>query len=338
MLQIQSDFPLKSYNTFGITASTAFYTEIESASQISELVGMELYNKMPHLILGGGSNLLFIQNFNGITVRSIIKGIEVINENNSEFFVRVGSGMIWDDFVVHAVENKWGGIENLSGIPGTVGASPIQNIGAYGVEVKDVIENVEGFDFSTNSFIEFDNPACKFGYRSSLFKEKLKNEFLICYVTFRLQKLPHTLRTDYGVIGKELEKYHGKNISNIRKAVCAIRNAKLPDPAKLGNAGSFFKNPIIEFSRAEKFKIDYPTIPVYPSSDDHVKLSAAWLIDQAGCKGISLGRVASHKDQPLVLVNLGDATGEEVLELARFIEQRVHDVFGVTLEKEVNIV
>jgi UDP-N-acetylmuramate dehydrogenase len=338
MLQIQSDFPLKSYNTFGITASTAFYTEIEAVSQLSELIGKKMFNKLPLLFLGEGSNLLFTQNFNGITIRSIIRGVEVIGENSTDFFVRVGSGMIWDDFVVHAIENNWGGIENLSGIPGTVGASPIQNIGAYGVEVKDVIENVEGYDFSTSSFIEYDNPACKFGYRSSLFKEKLKNQFLICYVTFRLQKPPHTLRTDYGVIGKELDKYHEKNISNIRKAVCAIRNAKLPDPARLGNAGSFFKNPIVEISRAEKLKIDNPTIPIYHASEDRVKLSAAWLIDQAGCKGISLGRVASHKDQPLVLVNLGGATGEEVLELARFIEQRVHDVFGVTLEKEVNIV
>jgi UDP-N-acetylmuramate dehydrogenase len=338
MNQIQSDFPLQQYNTFGIIANTAFYTEIDLVAQIPELIETEIFIKMPHLILGGGSNILFTQNFPGLTIRSRIAGFELIDEDKEYVYLRVGSGMIWDEFVAVAIENNWGGIENLSGIPGTIGASPIQNIGAYGAEAKDVVIKVEGFDFEQKTFETLDNASCNFGYRTSFFKEKLKNRFLVCYVTFRLKKAPHLLITNYGAIGKELEKYTEKNISTIRKAVCAIRNSKLPDPAVIGNAGSFFKNPTVEKDQAEELKNNYPTIPTYPVAEGSLKLSAAWLIDQAGCKGIQQGKAASHKDQPLVLVNLGGATGNNILELAQFIEKRVHDVFGVKLEKEVNIV
>ncbi len=338
MNQIQSDFALQHSNTFGIIASTAFYTEIDSLVQIPELIETEIFKKMPHLILGEGSNMLFTQNFSGLTLRSRITGFEKVDEDKEYVHIRVGSGTIWDEFVAIAIENSWGGIENLSGIPGTVGASPIQNIGAYGVEVKDIVVKVEGYDFDQKTFKTFDNASCNFGYRTSYFKENLKNKFLVCYVTFRLKKAPHLLMTTYGAIEKELAKYPEKSISTIRNAVCAIRNAKLPDPAVLGNAGSFFKNPTIDVGQAEELKKSYPTIPTYPAADNRVKLSAAWLIDQAGCKGITQGQVASHKEQPLVLINLGGATGEEVLALAQFIEKRVYDVFGVMLEKEVNIV
>ncbi len=338
MIRIQADFPLQAYNTFGIEAITSFYTEVSSIDQIRELMATDVFNKYPHFILGGGSNILFKQDFPGLTIHPLINGTEITDEDTSHVYLKAGGGMAWDELVQYAVENNWGGIENLSGIPGTVGASPIQNIGAYGVEVKDVIVAVEGVNLENGKTIIFDNTSCKFGYRTSVFKEKLKNRFLVCNVTFRLTKTHHALITKYGTIEKELEKYTKRDIATIRKVVCEIRNAKLPDPALLGNAGSFFKNPVVSEDKGKELKKKYPEIPQYPSDKGCVKLSAAWLIEQSGCKGIQLNRAASHTLQPLVLVNLGGASGREILGLAAYIEQRVREVFGINLEKEVNII
>jgi UDP-N-acetylmuramate dehydrogenase len=338
MLHIQSNYPLKNYNTFGISAKASFFAELNAINDIEELISSDIFRNEPHIILGGGSNMLFTRDYQGFIMHSTLAGIACIKENSEESEIRVGSGVEWDKLVIYAVENELGGIENLSGIPGNVGASPVQNIGAYGVEVRDTIINVEGFDFRQKKIQSYNNKECRFGYRTSIFKEQFKNEFLITHVTFRLKKPPHKLVTEYGAIKTELEKYGEKSISTLRRSVIAIRNSKLPDPLKTGNAGSFFKNPVVTKELADKVKTGFPEVPTYAAAEGFVKLSAAWLIEQSGCKGIQKGQAASHKIQPLVLINLGGATGNEILELAQIIEHRVYEKFGITLVKEVNIV
>jgi UDP-N-acetylmuramate dehydrogenase len=338
MTKIQPNYSLQNLNTFRIEAVADYFTEINTVDDLPGLTETEIFSQTSHLILGTGSNILFAQDYKGLVIHPALEGIEVLNEDTDTLSVRVGSGVVWDRFVEYAVEHHWGGVENLSGIPGTVGASPIQNIGAYGTEVKDIITNVEGYDLDLKAFKSYNNHACKFGYRTSLFKEELKNRFIVCYVTFRLTKPPHKLETSYGTVEKELQNHTDRSIATMRKVICAIRNSKLPDPAKVGNAGSFFKNPVIENTVLVKLRKLHPALPGYPFTDDSSKLSAAWLIEQAGCKGLQLGNAATHRDQPLVVINMGGATGKEILRLSVYIKNKVLKMFGIQLEEEVNIV
>jgi len=338
MLDLKTNFSLKQYNTFGIDVSAEFFTEIFTTDDINELIASDIFTKHPRLILGGGSNILFTKDYRGLIIHSRIRGIETIEENKDFVYLRVGSGEIWDELVEYSVSKGWGGLENLSAIPGHVGASPIQNIGAYGVEVKDVINEVQGIDLVKGQTLLFTNSDCEFAYRNSIFKQKFKNDFLLTHVVFKLKKFPHTLATGYGQVEKALSKEKEKTISVMRKIICEIRNSKLPDVKTIGNAGSFFKNPIVSSAIADELKSKISDIPLFRASDGKYKLSAAWLIEKAGYKGIQLGNAGSYKHQPLVLINLGNAEGKEIVNLADFIKNKVNELFGVNLETEVNII
>lgn len=337
-MHIKTNYSLRTLNTFGVETKADYYVDIHSDEDLEKLSVHELLTNNSILILGGGSNILFTGDFRGLVIHPKFMGIEQIDEDERSVIVRAGSGVIWDDFVRHAVNYGWGGVENLSIIPGNVGASPIQNIGAYGVEVKEVIEKVEGFHLSKRIFSDYSGSDCQFGYRTSIFKHELKNDFLITHVTFRLLKPPHVLSTGYGAVEEKLRTYHERSISAVREVITEIRNAKLPDPDKIGNAGSFFKNPVIQNDMASDLKKRFPDIPLYPAENSNSKLSAAWLIDKVRCKGIRKGNAGTHDKQPLVLINLGNATGNEIIQLAEYIRKKVEKKFGVRLESEVNII
>ena len=338
MLEITTNFDLSEKNTFGLTAFTEYFTLIDSISGFKELFNAPIYHENPKMVLGGGSNILFTKNYEGLLIHPVFKGVELLEENDEFVVIRVGSGMTWDDLVQYAVENNWGGLENLTDIPGNVGAAPVQNIGAYGVEVKDSIVKVETADLESGEIRTFTEADCRFGYRTSIFKEEFKNKLLITHVRFRLRKSPHRVLTEYGTVEEMLSKKRDRSIRSVRQVIREIRAAKLPDYRVQGNAGSFFKNPIVEPEVAERILDEYPPAPIYPTDTRQIKLSAAWLIDQSGCKGLRMGNVATHSKQPLVIVNLGDATGNEVLALAQHIQKVVKEKFGIQLEPEVNIV
>jgi UDP-N-acetylmuramate dehydrogenase len=338
MIEIKENFGLLPYNTFRIDVKANYFVELKNEEEISELFQFDIFHKQNHLILGGGSNILFTKNFNGLIMHPVIKGMDLLDETDEEIVIKVGSGVVWDEFVEFAVKKDWGGIENLSNIPGNVGASPIQNIGAYGREVKNVIEKVEGIILSSGKSINFANSQCNFGYRTSIFKREFRNDILITRVTFRLKKQPHILITHYDPIENELLKYKTRNIDTIRKIICDVRGLKLPKVEEIGNAGSFFKNPVIPVDMAEKLKSIHSGIPIYRVDDKVAKLSAAWLIEKAGCKGLRQGNAGTYDKQALVLINLGNALGEEIVALGKFIQQNVFNEFGVSLEAEVNIV
>ena len=337
MPEIKENFELLRHNTFRIDVKTRYFVEIASEEEAFELLQSDIFHKNPHLILGGGSNILFTHNYEGLIIHPTIGGINIIDETDDEILVKVGSGVVWDKFVEYAVTMNWGGIENLSDIPGSIGASPVQNIGAYGVEVKDVVVNVEGINLSSGKPESFVTTQCKFEYRNSVFKNEYKNNFLIFGVTFRLHKSTHTLKTHYGAIEQELANYNSKDIATIRAIICKIRQLKLPNVEKIGNAGSFFKNAVVTSAEIKKMQSVYDDVPVYPFSDNKVKISAAWLIDKAGCKGLHQGNAGTYDKQPLVLINLGNAKGQEIVDLANYIKERVIEKFGVQLEPEVNI-
>jgi len=338
MVDFKTNFSLKHYNTFGIDISTEFFTEISTSNDINELIASDIFKTHPRLILGGGSNILFTKSFQGLIIHSKICGIDTIEENKDFVYVKVGSGVVWDELVEYSVSKGWGGLENLSAIPGHVGASPIQNIGAYGVEVKDVIYEVQGVDLTKGQTLSFTNSDCEFAYRNSIFKQKFKNDFLLTHVLFQLKKFPHKLVTEYGQIEQALSKEKEKTISVMRKIICKIRNSKLPDVKSIGNAGSFFKNPVVTSTIADQLKSKISDIPKYKTTDGEYKLSAAWLIEKAGCKGIQLGNAGSYKNQALVLINLGNAEGKEIVNLADYIKNKVYEMFEVNLETEVNII
>lgn len=337
MYEIKENFSLKKYNTFGIDVKTRFFVECKSEKEISDFITIQQNTNLPLMILGGGSNVLFAGNFDGYILKPDIKGVDILNESDSDITVRVGAGEDWDDFVAYCVEKGWGGVENLSLIPGNVGTCPIQNIGAYGVEVKDVITEVESIEIATRKKHVFTNQQCRFGYRDSIFKKKLKGKHLISYVTFRLHKQPE-FKLEYGKLKEALGSLGDITLGDIRKTVIAIREAKLPDPDEIGNAGSFFKNPMVKKELAEELKKDYPDMPIYMVSDDRVKIPAGWLIEKAGFKGVRKGNTGVHEKQALVLVNFGEATGEEILHLARNIQQAILILFKIELEMEVNVV
>lgn len=337
-VQIQKNKSLKSYNTFGIEATAPYFCEITSLEELQEVLQMELFRNMPILILGGGSNLLFTSNPEGLVLLNRIGGVEVIEEDEEHVWVRSGAGHNWHDFVIYSIAQGWGGLENLSLIPGTVGAAPMQNIGAYGVEIKDTFNHLEAVERSSGQIRLFTGDECEFGYRSSIFKTHAKDKYIIASVTFRLHK-KHSYNTSYGDIQKTLAEL-GEDLSlqSISKAVISIRQSKLPDPKQLGNAGSFFKNPVINHALFNQLQQQYPNMPHYPQAEDYVKVPAGWLIEQAGWKGHRRGNIGVHERQALVLVNYGDASGAEIKQLSQDIQASVEEKFRIPLETEVNFI
>lgn len=335
---IKSDVSLKAYNTFGIDASAKFFSEVSNEDQVRATIQDRLFTDNKNLILGGGSNLLFTKNYDGIVVKNNISGIEVIKETEDNVYVKVGGGVVWHEFVLHCINKGWSGVENLSLIPGSVGASPMQNIGAYGVEIKNIFEELEAINLNTGEIDYFNNADCAFGYRESVFKKSLKGQYLISRVTYKLSKQSN-FNTSYGAINQQLEAMNISELSakTISDAVVAIRKSKLPDPKKIGNSGSFFKNPIVAKAKFENLKNKFPDIVGYTSGDSHIKLAAGWLIDQAGWKGKTINNYGVHKNQALVLVNYGGATGKEIYNLSEEIMQSINEKFDIVLEREVNI-
>lgn len=336
---IQENVSLRPYNTFGFDATARHFVSITSPSQLQELLRDSRWKSLPKWVLGGGSNVLLTQDVEALVMHISIKGIEQIRADEHHIWLRVGAGENWHEFVLYCVANGYAGVENLSLIPGTVGAAPMQNIGAYGVEIRDVFEELQAVEIATGQVHTFDCPACAFGYRESVFKRALKDQYIITSVTFRLQKKP-TFHVTYGDIQKTLEAMQVQELSlrAISDAVIHIRQSKLPDPAKIGNAGSFFKNPEISRSKFEALKAQYPTLPGYPINDETVKVPAGWLIEQAGWKGHREGPVGVHDRQALVLVHHGGGTGLQIKELAGKVQASVEEKFGVKLSPEVNFI
>ncbi|MEY4603075.1 MAG: hypothetical protein RIT43_367 [Bacteroidota bacterium] len=333
---IQENVDLFHVNTFGIHAKARYFAGFKSVNDLKELLNDR--PEGPLLILGGGSNILLTKDFNGFILKNQITGIQVVSENEEDVFVQAGAGEIWHEFVLYCIDHGYAGLENLSLIPGSVGASPMQNIGAYGVEIKDVFHSLEAYHIASGEIHTFDNESCAFGYRESVFKRKFKDQYVILNVTFRLSKKPN-LNTSYGAIESELKNMGvtTPTIRDISNAVIAIRSSKLPDPKVIGNAGSFFKNPVVEQKVVDEILKKSPDAPNYPAEFGKRKLAAGWLIEQAGWKGRTLENYGVHKLQALVLVNYGGATGKQVYELSSDIIADVEAKFGVTLEREVNI-
>ncbi len=337
MIRLFENFDLKPYNTFAINAKASSFFEF---TEIEDLLAFIDNKQIPsnYFVIGGGSNLLFINDFDGLIIYPNIPGISVQNEDRNHVYVEAGAGVKWDELVDYAVKYELGGVENLSNIPGKVGASPVQNIGAYGVEVKDCIHSVKGVFVETGQQFEFFNDECRFGYRDSIFKNELKNKIVVTSVTYRLDKFPE-FNLEYGALNKEVELLGEVNLNNVRKAVIQIRDSKLPDPKVLGNAGSFFKNPVVEPETVESLKSRFSNLPVYESQEaGKLKVAAGWLIDQCGWKGYREGNVGVHQDQALVLVNYGNATGSEIVSLAQKIQNSVFEKFGISISPEVNII
>lgn len=340
MLNIQSYVSLKPYNTFGIEASARYWVEIKHEDDLQTLLQLGDFINTPKLILGGGSNVLLCHNFDGLVIKMSIEGINVIREDANHIYLTAGAGVNWHQLVQFCVQHGYAGMENLSLIPGTVGAAPMQNIGAYGVELEQVFELLTAVNIYTGEKKTFDHADCAFGYRESIFKHELKGQFIITNVTFQLDKHP-TFHTRYGAIQETLDEMgvseNNLSIKAISEAVIRIRRSKLPDPAQIGNAGSFFKNPEISKELFDALQAKYPTLPGYPAGNDRVKVPAGWLIEQAGWKGYRSGDAGVHTKQALVLVNYGNATGDEILQLASRIQASVLDKFDVTIIPEVNI-
>jgi UDP-N-acetylmuramate dehydrogenase len=339
MYHLQKDFSLRNHNTFGIPARAQYFLSINSTTDLRDFLSdhQDIFRIENKLILGGGSNLLFIRDFEGLVLSPEILGFKVLEENDQFVDLEVGAGVIWDDFVALCVNKGWGGVENLSLIPGKVGASPVQNIGAYGVEVESVIRSVNGINFETLQPESFSHVECEFAYRNSLFKKNLLNRFLVTSVVFRLKKNPEYL-LEYGALKSEIEKLGETSLVNIRKAVISIRESKLPDPLKVGNAGSFFKNPVVPVQIAKKIKDQYPDVPLYDAGDGLKKIAAGWLIEKAGWKGKSVGNAAVHDKQALVIINKGNATGSEIYKLSEMVCNDVFKIFGIEMEREVNVI
>jgi UDP-N-acetylmuramate dehydrogenase len=341
-MQIQENFSLRPYNSFGIDASARHFAGFSNEDQLEELlltIQKSPITDQKLLILGGGSNILLVHDFDGWVLKNEIMGIEELHEDSEFLYVKVGAGENWHEFVQYCISRNWAGLENLSLIPGNVGASPMQNIGAYGVELRDLFWDLEAYHLFDRKVYTFTETDCEFGYRESVFKNKFRNQFAILSVTFRLRKKP-IFHTSYGAITQELEKMgvHTLSIQAISKAVIQIRQSKLPDPKLIGNAGSFFKNPIVSKEKYQKLQSSFPDIVAYPSLGNDVKLAAGWMIENCGWKGFRNGDAGCHGKQALVLVNYGTATGTEILALSKEIIDSVAFKFGVILETEVNII
>ena len=336
-MQIQENISLRDYNTFGIDASARFFSSFHTTEELSELLDFE--HHVPVLILGGGSNILFTKDYEGRAFKNEIRGIEIVKQDDEYIYIKVGAGENWHQFVLYCIGNDHAGIENLSLIPGNVGASPMQNIGAYGVEIKEVFHELKAFHLHEKTNYVFGLNDCEFGYRESIFKRRYKDQFVILTVTYKLRRKPQ-FNIRYGALEQELERMGVKELTirDISQAVINIRSSKLPDPKVIGNAGSFFKNPSIAKEKYERLRIDFPGIIGYPNSDGSIKLAAGWLIEQCGWKGFREGDAGVHVNQALVLVNYNNAKGDEIYELSEQILLSVKSRFDVTLEREVKII
>ncbi|MCW3109485.1 MAG: murB [Segetibacter sp.] len=338
-MQIHQNISLKSHNTFGIDAIAKHFAKFTSINELTELFNSQfLHEKETPLIIGGGSNILLTRNYNGLVAKNEMHGIEVVKQDEQHIYVRAAAGENWHRFVLYCIENNFAGVENLSLIPGNVGASPMQNIGAYGVEIKDVFHQLEAFNINEKKVKIFTAKDCEFGYRESVFKRKYKGQFVITSVTFKLNKHP-AFNISYGAIQQELDKMNVKELSiaAISQAVINIRQSKLPDPKEIGNAGSFFKNPTIQKQQFENLQKEFPAIVGYPANNNEVKVAAGWLIEQCGWKGYRKGDAGCHAKQALVLVNYGNAKGIEIFDLSTEIIKSVELKFSIMLEREVNV-
>lgn len=336
MIRFFENHSLKNYNTFGIDAKAKFFFEFTEPQDLEEfLTANKSWREEQMLIIGEGSNVLFLNDFDGLVIHPKVPGMTTVYEDRQNEWIEVGAGEVWDEFVQFAVDCQLGGVENLSLIPGMVGAAPVQNIGAYGQEVCNVVEKVKGYDLEKGKPAEYSADECKFAYRNSIFKRYLKNKFIITSVIFKLDKFP-LFNLNYGDLQDKVNAKGEVNLRNIRKSVIEIREAKLPDVEKLGNAGSFFKNPVVDETFWKNLKKSYPDIPVYQVGQGKVKLAAGWLIEKAGWKGKREGDAGVHEKQALVLVNHGNASGKDIFDFSEKIKQSVHKKFGVELEREVN--
>jgi UDP-N-acetylmuramate dehydrogenase len=336
-MKLSKNFSLKNYNTFGLDVLTKYFYEFDSEDNLIQVLQEEIFRNNKLLIIGQGSNLLFLNDYDGVVLHSAINEIMVLEQKGDDVLLEVGSGVVWDDLVAYCVKNNWWGIENLSLIPGETGAAAIQNIGAYGAEIKDVVQKVRTIEIETSSYRVFDVTECGYGYRQSIFKKELKDKFIITSVIIKLSCKP-LLNLSYQHLEQEVLKRGVLNLHNIRNTIIEIRESKLPDPKILGNAGSFFMNPVVAKDKYEALQREYPQMPHYNVSATEEKIPAGWLIEQCGWKGKSTGKVGVHKNQALVLVNLGGAKGKEIAQLARQIQKSVADRFGIDLIPEVNFI
>ncbi len=333
-MQIHENYSLKSNNTFGIDAKAKYFVEYETSEELQQLIQDGFLKDKPFMSIGGGSNLLFVNDYSGAILHSRITTMDFVKETETKVYVKVGAGVVFDDFVEYSVKNGWYGAENLSLIPGEVGALPVQNIGAYGVEAKDIVSTVEVVNIETGAMEIMTNAECEFGYRESVFKGKYAGKKIVTHVIFELDKYAE-FKLDYGTITEELKKYATIDLKTVRAAIIAIRESKLPDPKQCGNAGSFFKNPVVPKAKYDELVKVYPKMPHYIVSDEEMKIPAGWMIDQAGWKGKAHGNAAVHDKQALVLVNKGGATGAEIVELSNLIQVSILEKFGVEIFPEV---
>jgi UDP-N-acetylmuramate dehydrogenase len=338
-MAIHEYFSLQPYNTFGINSIAKQFCVVKNKEDILNLIQKQFIYYRKHLLLGSGSNILLCNDFDGLVIKNEIIGIELIKEDENFVWIKSFSGTLWHDFVMYCVENNYGGIENLSLIPGTVGAAPMQNIGAYGAELKDTFVSLEAIEIKTGETFIFDKDACAFGYRESIFKKEEIGNYFIYSVEFKLSKKPN-INSQYGDIQKILQEKNIENptIKDIFNAVIEIRESKLPNPKELGNAGSFFKNPEVEKDVAEKIQLEFPAMPKYDLPNGKIKIPAAWLIEQCGWKGKQIGNTGNHAKQALVIVNYGNATGNEIWQHALSVQKSVLGKFGILLEAEVNAI
>jgi len=336
-VHILHNISLKPYNTFGIDVLAKQFIAVSTVEELKAILKTNKDNKI--FILGGGSNMLLTKDIDELVIHVNLKGKELVYEDKDIVHIKANAGENWHEFVLWCLEKNYGGIENLSLIPGNLGSAPIQNIGAYGVELKDVFVSCEVLDIKQQQLKTLTKPDCNFGYRDSIFKQDQKGNYIITSVTLQLTKHTHSLHTGYGAINEELskKKISSPTIHDVSNAVISIRQSKLPDPKKIGNSGSFFKNPVTSLTHYNHLKTLFPDIPCYPVSNTHVKIPAGWLIEKTGFKGKTLGNYGVHKNQALVLVNYGGASGKEILNLAQLIQKTVHKIFDITIETEVNI-
>jgi UDP-N-acetylmuramate dehydrogenase len=336
-VHIQDNISLKDYNTFGIDVTAKHFVSVSALDELIAVLKLDQYQNK--LILGGGSNMLLTKPVDALVIHINIKGKSVLSNQNNSVLIKAQAGENWHEFVLWTLEHNYGGLENMSLIPGNVGTAPIQNIGAYGVELKDHFVSCQALNLETLELETFTKHNCQFGYRNSIFKHGAKGKYIIVSVVFELTTTNHVLRTNYGAITSQLEAMHvvTPTIQTISQAVIAIRESKLPNPKEIGNSGSFFKNPVILNSEFELLKQNFPNIPSYPVSETEVKIPAGWLIETAGFKGKTFGNYGVHKNQALVLVNYGGAKGQDILELSQLIQKTIYRIFNISIEAEVNI-
>ena len=338
-MNVIENYPLIKLNTFGIDVKAKYFTSINTVNELIEIKESEKFKDRELLILGGGSNILFTKDFNGLVILNNIKGKEIVDQNDDSIILKIGAGENWHELVMYCVDNGWGGIENLSLIPGNTGTAPMQNIGAYGVEIKETFVELEALEISSGKIVKFSNSECEFGYRESVFKNKMKNKYIILNITLELNKNP-ILNINYGDIKAILEtkKIETPTIKDVSNAIISIRQRKLPDPKKIGNSGSFFKNPIIDINLLKLIEKKYPNVVSYKINENEFKIAAGWMIEKAGWKGKKFNNFGVHENQALVLVNYGLANGKEIFNLSEKIILDIKEKFGITLEREVNII